>query len=88
MSEQTNQQTSEEEVKHSPEEMARMRSTMLDYYKKQNTVLRAQSEYEKHLADIEESRLKRMTMSIRLAQLMAGPQEEVKEKPEKKEDNE
>lgn len=58
-----------------PEQMEEMRQRMVDYYNKQNPLLELQSTHEKHLADIEESRCRRLTMSIRLANMMAEAQQ-------------
>lgn len=57
----------------SPEQIAKMRKNMLDYYNEQIPFLKKQKEYEILVADIEEARARRMTMTIRMAQMMAGP---------------
>ena len=87
MSNTTNNETSEKEDVKSSEEIAKMRANMIRYYSEQNKLLKVQVEYEKYLADIEEARAKRLAMSMRIAQVMAGPQEEKKseEKPEENE---
>ena len=85
MSDTTNNETSIKEEQASPEEMARMRATMIKYYSEQNKLLKVQADYEKHLADIEESRAKRLTMTIRIAQIMAGPQEDESKKSDENE---
>lgn len=77
MSETTNQQQPEVEEKPlSEQELKAMRDRMIKYYKEQNSVLKEQAAYETLLADIEEARARRMTMTIRLAQMMAGPPRE------------
>ena len=85
MSDTTNNETSIKEEQSSPEEMARMKATMIKYYSEQNKLLKVQADYEKHLADIEESRARRLTMTIRIAQIMAGPQEDESKKSEENE---
>lgn len=52
------------------------KAIMLKFYKDNIPLLKAQYEYEKLMADIEEARARRITMSVRIAQMMAGPQEE------------
>lgn len=74
MSEETN--TPQEEKQLSPEQIKKILDTRTKYYKDQLPLLKAQLEYETILADIEESRARRLTMSIRIAQMMAGPSEE------------
>lgn len=64
-------------------QLLEIRKRMIKYYQEQNTVLGPQAKYETLLADIEEARARRMQMSIRLAQMMAGPKE-----PEKKPETE
>lgn len=59
-----------------PEELAAYRKNMQAYYKEQMPLLKAQLEYEKTIADIEEARVKALTMVIRQAQLKAGPSRE------------
>jgi hypothetical protein len=76
MSEEKNQPDQEEtEREMTPEEYAEMRKKMLAYYKEQLAFLQPQKEYETLLADIEEARARRMTMTIRLTQ-MTTPQQE------------
>lgn len=67
----------------SDKQLQEIRTRMIKYYKEQITVLEPQAKYETLLADIEEARARRMQMSIRLAQMMAGPKE-----PEKKPETE
>jgi hypothetical protein len=81
MSEKTNPQ----EQEMTPEQMKEMRAKMHAYYEEQLPLVRLQSEYEKSLADIEEARARRITMSIRIAELMARQNdEEPIAKPERK----
>jgi len=85
MSKQTNKETKvegekvETAEKLSPEQMEANRKKALDFYKKQSELLAAQADYERHMADIEQSRAKRMEMIIRQAQMSAGPQDEPEE---------
>jgi hypothetical protein len=85
MSKQTNKETKvegekvETAEKLSPEQLEQNRKKVLDYYKKQVEVIKYQAEYEGYLADIEQSRARRMEMIIRQAQMSAGPQDEPEE---------
>lgn len=82
MSEETTNKTTEQD-ELTPQQIETMRKNMVAYYKEQINTLKLQAEYEKLLADIEESRAKRVMNSIRIAQMMAGPrQEEEEEEPE------
>lgn len=82
MSETTNnQEEMEQENIPTPEQMAAYRKNMQAYYKEQMPLLKAQLEYERTIADIEEARLKAMTMVIRQAQLKAGPPREPAQPP-------
>ena len=72
-----------EEKQLTDKQLQEIRNRMIKYYQEQNTVLAPQAKYETLLADIEEARARRMQMSIRLAQMMAGPKE-----PEKKPETE
>lgn len=56
-------------------ELKAYRENMKKYYEEQIPLLKKQKEYEGLLADIEESRAKRLTMTVRIAQIMAGPPE-------------
>ena len=76
MSQETNQETVEQLT---PEQMEKRRKDLINYYKNQTAVLEAQLKYESIMADIEEQRVKRMTMIMRQAQLAAPPQEEEEE---------
>ena len=85
MTEENNQSGAEatEEKQLTDKQLQEIRNRMIKYYQEQNTVLAPQAKYETLLADIEEARARRMQMSIRLAQMMAGPKE-----PEKKPETE
>ena len=82
MSQETNQETVEQ---LSPEQLEKRRKDLINYYKNQTAVLEAQLKYEAVMADIEEARVKRMTMIMRQAQMTAPPQEEEEEKDDKPE---
>jgi chromosome segregation ATPase len=71
MSEPTNQ----EEREPTQKELNEYRENMKKFYDTQIPMLKKQKEYESLLADIEEARLKRITMNMRIAQIMAGPPE-------------
>lgn len=58
-----------------PEEIKQMRTNMQAYYKEQLPLVKIQAEYEKYLADIEEARARRISMNIRIAQMMTPPSE-------------
>ena len=57
-------------------EIAEMRSRMHEHYVSEIPMLKVQLEYENTIAGIEEARLKRVTCTMRIAQIMAGPQQE------------
>jgi len=78
MSEETNQETVENLT---PEQLEQRRTNLVKYYEKQVYVLKAQLAYETMLADIEEQRVKRMTMIMRQAQMSAPQEEEEEEEP-------
>lgn len=78
MSQETNQETAEQLT---PEQLKKRRDDLITYYKNQTAVLEAQFKYESVMADIEEQRVKRMTMIMRQAQ-MAAPQQEEEEEEE------
>jgi hypothetical protein len=59
-----------------PEQLTEYRNNMLQYYKNETPLLEAQLDYERLVADIEEARVKALTMVIRQAQLKAGPPKE------------
>jgi len=70
MSDTTNQPTEPTE-----KELQEYRENMKKYYDVQISLLKKQKEYEVLLADIEEARAKRISMNIRIAQMMAPPPE-------------
>jgi len=74
MSETTNMDPSEMR-EPTQEEIKQMRTNMQAYYKEQLPLVKIQAEYEKYLADIEEARARRISMNIRIAQMMAPPPE-------------
>jgi hypothetical protein len=79
MSNQTNMQNGE---KLSPEEIKKRRAEITKYYKEQIVHLKVQSEYEKLLTEIEESRAKRLQAQAFVAQAyeaMNVPDEEMGE---------
>lgn len=78
MSQETNQETAEQLT---PEQLKKRRDDLITYYKNQTAVLEAQFKYESVMADIEEQRVKRMTMIMRQAQ-MAAPQQDEEEEEE------
>ena len=71
-----NPEIPQEEREMTPAQMVEFRKKAKAYYNDQSVVLKAQLEYESLLADIEEARTKRLTMTIRMAQMMAGPPKE------------
>lgn len=70
----TNEETLEKEP--TAEEIQEMRERMQSYYENQIPFLEKQLKYENLLADIELARAKRIEMTIRIAQMTMGPQEE------------
>lgn len=72
----------QEERKYTPEEIKKMRDNMIKHYKGEITVLKTQAEYEKLLADIEESKARRYHAMATQAQLFAGTNDEELEQPE------
>lgn len=70
----TNEETQDREP--TPEEIQEMRTRMQSYYENQIPFLETQLKYENLLADIEFARAKRIEMTIRIAQMTMGPQEE------------
>lgn len=74
MTEETNKQ---EEL--TPEQLTAQRLKVINYYTAQIDVLKVQAEYEKLLAEIEESRAKRMSMIISQARMSQGPPDEEQE---------
>jgi hypothetical protein len=76
--------TNEEIVEKEPtaEEIQEMRERMQSYYENQIPFLEKQLKYENLLADIELARAKRIEMTIRIAQMTMGPQEEEEQQTE------
>ena len=75
MTEETNKQAEE----LTPEQLTAQRLKVINYYTAQIDVLKVQAEYEKLLAEIEESRAKRMSMIISQARMSQGPADEEQE---------
>jgi len=71
MSQKTNNAEVEKEA--TPEELAEMRVKMVAYYEEEIPLLKQQAEYERLLAEIEESRAKRISFNMRIAQMLAPP---------------
>ena len=69
----------------SPEEIQARKQEMLHFYKDSMEYLEAQYKYEKLLADIDEARLKRATIQMQFAQLMAAQMESEQEEDDKPE---
>ena len=84
MSQETNQETAEQLT---PEQLKKRRDDLINYYKNQTLVLEAQFKYESVMADIEEQRVKRMTMIMRQAQMAAPQQDEEEEEDPSAESN-
>lgn len=59
-----------------PEELALKKNEMLTFYTDSMPYLKAQLEYEKILADIDEVRFKRFSISMQSAMMMQEPSEE------------
>lgn len=79
--------TNTEDTEKTPltsEQIEAQRVTVMNYYTNQVQVLTVQAEYEKLMADIEQSRAKRMEMIIRQAQMQAGPEPEAEDPEEAK----
>lgn len=76
----TNEETLEKEP--TAEEIQEMRDRMQSYYDNQIPFLEKQLKYENLLADIELARAKRIEMTIRIAQMTMGPQQEEEETTE------
>jgi small-conductance mechanosensitive channel len=73
MSKETNTKDTEK-PQLTPEQVEAQRIIVMNYYTNQVQVLTVQAEYEKLLANIEESRAKRLEMVIRQAQMQAPPE--------------
>jgi hypothetical protein len=76
------EETTDQGVQYTPEEIAARKQEMLDFYKEQIDFMSVQHEFEKLSADIEEQRLRRMVAMVRQAQLQTPPQEEGDDEPE------
>lgn len=72
----SNQEQFTPEREPTPEEIQEMRTRMESYYDNQIPFLTKQKDYENLLADIEYARARRIEMTIRIAQMTMGPQEE------------
>jgi hypothetical protein len=70
------EETLDQGVQLTPEEVATRKQEMLDFYKEQIEFMKVQHEFEKLSADIEDERLRRMVAMIRQAQLQSPPSEE------------
>ena len=70
------EETLDQGVQLTPEEIAARKQEMLDFYKEQIEFMKVQHEFEKLSADIEDERLRRMVAMIRQAQLQSPPSEE------------
>lgn len=70
-----------ERSKLTPEELERRKTELTKYYKEESEFLKLQLEYETLLANIEDTRLRRMVAIMRQAQIAAGPPEESGEEP-------
>lgn len=83
MSDTENQPNAEQAPQPTPEQIAEYRKKMTTFYKEEVAFLKPQKEYFTLLADIEEQRAKRFNFTLRLAEMMAGPEQEPdSEKPE------
>lgn len=71
MSDKTNKSTEEAKIapQYSDEEMTQMRVKMKQFYEEELPYLKLQEEYERLQADVEEHKVRRMTMMIRGAQI-------------------
>lgn len=69
-------QTTEDVVELTPEQIELRKKELLNYYKNQISILTPQLEFETLMANIEEQRFKRASIMMRHAQMMAGPEEE------------
>lgn len=66
--------TNGQEQELTPEQVEALRANMKEYYNDQIPMLKLQLEAEGLAADLEEARLRRLVASMRIAQIMAGPQ--------------
>lgn len=67
------EKTNNAEVELTAEELKEMKAKMFIYYEGEIPLLKQQAEYEKLLAEIEESRLKRISFNMKIAQMLAPP---------------
>jgi hypothetical protein len=65
--------TKETQAEPTEAELKAYRESMKKFYDEQMPLLKKQNEYEKILADIDESRARRMSFTIRMAQMLAPP---------------
>jgi hypothetical protein len=70
------EETLDQGVQLTPEEIATRKQEMLEFYKEQIEFMKVQHEFEKLSADIEDERLRRMVAMIRQAQIQSPPSEE------------
>lgn len=70
----TNQQT-----EPTPEQIEEFKKKRMAYYKAELPLLRQQEEFERLVANIEESRTRAMTMRIRYAEMTAPPDKDPNE---------
>lgn len=66
------QNSQNEQIALTPEQMTQMRQRMLEFYTEEIPYLELQEKYERLQADIEEHKVRRMTMMIRGAQMYAA----------------
>lgn len=71
MSEESNTQDQEKVL--TPEELKERREKVIAYYTEQNEVLKLQSEFQKHKADIAENDARELMWVIRKAQMLNPP---------------
>ena len=72
----------EQEMEHmSPEELAKKKKEMLDFYTESIPYLDAQHKYEETLMKLDEVRFKRAQIQMQFAMMM-NPPEEMEEEPE------
>lgn len=76
-----------EEHQPTEAELKAYRENMTKFYKEQIPYLKQQKEYECLLADVEEARAKRYTMTLRLIQMTTPPQGPPEARPEAPQEN-
>jgi len=74
MTKETNENSSQEDVQLSKEELSKRRAEITAYYQDHIKDLKVQKEYEELLRDIEKTRAERVQAQMYLAQIMAGPE--------------